>query len=61
MATDAQRKANEKYKEKLDLIKFNVPKGRKKEIEEFAKSKGFSSTTKFIVSLIDEAMNKENE
>ena len=57
METEAQKKANEKYKMKNDTIKFYVPKGRKKEIEEFAKSKGMS-VTKFIVGLIDEAMEK---
>lgn len=60
MATEAQRKANEKYKEKQDIIKFQVPKGKKAEVEAFAKAKGFKSTTQFLVHLIDEAMKKED-
>lgn len=60
METPAQKRANEKYKETQEIIKFNVPKGKKQKIKEFAESKGIS-VTKFIIGLIDEAMEKDEK
>lgn len=60
----AQLRANKKYQEeKLEEIKFRVPKGRKAQIQEHAKRQG-ESTNAFILRAVDETIqsdeNKEN-
>jgi len=57
MATEAQKRATDKYlKEKMDEIKVRVPKGKKQEIKDFAELKG-KSLNGYINRLIDEDMN----
>jgi len=57
---EKQKEYTMKYmKEKLDEIKFRVPKGRKAEIKEHAESKGYT-LTKFIVAAIDEKMERDS-
>lgn len=40
--SDARKRANDKWREKFDEIRFRVPKGRKEEIQEFAAKRGES-------------------
>lgn len=55
MATEAQRRASEKYiKENLEQIAIRVPKGKRQEYKDFAESQG-----KSLAGLIIELMEKE--
>lgn len=54
--TDAQKKATNKYFEKLDEFKVRVPKGQKAVIQAHAQSKGLSLNA-YIVSLIEKDMD----
>lgn len=47
-------------KEKLDEIKFRVPKGKKAIIREHAKKQG-EKLTPFIIRAIDETMERDNQ
>lgn len=57
--TPSQLEASRKYhKEKLEEIKFRVPKGQKARILEHAKSRG-ESTNAFIYRAINETIERE--
>lgn len=59
--TDAQRAAVRKYQlEKLDEIKFRVPKGNKERIQAHAKARG-ESTNAFIYRAVNETIARDNE
>lgn len=47
-------------KEKLDEIKFRVPKGKKAIIREHAEKQG-EKLTPFIIRAIDETMERDNQ
>lgn len=53
--SEARRKANEKYLDKLDEIKIRLPKGEKERIKRFAQSHG-QSVNAFITELIHREM-----
>lgn len=56
----AQQRATAKYiKNNYDEIKVRVEKGKRYKIKAHAESKGMSLNS-YIISLIDEAMKKEN-
>lgn len=60
MQTKAQLKASKRYhQEKLEEIKFRVPKGQKLRIQEHAASKG-ESTNAFIFRAVNEAIDRDN-
>lgn len=54
--TDSMKRAIVKYQQKFDLIRFRVPKGKKKEIEDYASQHGMS-VTELLNGLIDEKLN----
>ena len=57
--TKAQLEASRKYqKEKLEEIKFRVPKGNKERIQNHAKANG-ESTNAFIYRAINETIERE--
>lgn len=57
--TKAQLEASRKYqKEKLEEIKFRVPKGNKERIQNHAKENG-ESTNAFIYRAINETIERE--
>ena len=59
--TDAQRKARDKWlKEKVDEVKFRVPKGKKVLIQEHAAQQG-ESVNAFLNRAVDEAMERDNK
>lgn len=59
--SESQKKAAEKYlKEKVDEFKVRVPKGKKEQIINHAKSIG-KSLNSFVTDAIDEVMNKDKE
>ena len=58
---EARLRANRKYQEeKLDEIKFRVPKGNKERIQEHAKAQG-ESTNAFIYRAVNEAIERDNK
>ena len=58
--TPAQLAASRKYHtEKLDEIKFRVPKGNKERIQEHAKTQG-ESTNAFIYRAVNETIERDN-
>lgn len=59
--SDSQRMASQKYiKEKLDEIKFRVPKGQREIIQAHAAARG-ESTNAFIFRAIQEQMKRDKE
>ena len=59
-ASEAQKRAIAKWqKEKVDEVKFRVPKGERALIQAHAKEQG-ESTTAFIKRAIREAMELDN-
>ena len=59
-ASEAQKRAIAKWqKEKVDEVKFRVPKGGRALIQAHAKEQG-ESTTAFIKRAIREAMERDN-
>ncbi|WP_457789669.1 YlcI/YnfO family protein [Anaeromassilibacillus sp. SJQ-5] len=57
--SEARKRANDKYIEKLDEIKVRVPKGRKAELQAHAEQQG-ESLNGFIVRAIDETIERDN-
>lgn len=57
--SEARKRANDKYIEKLDEIKVRVPKGRKAEVQAHAEGRG-ESLNGFIVRAIDETIERDN-
>lgn len=51
MAFDQQKYIQEFNKENYDRVEFNIPKGRKKELKQFAKSKGRSVSEVIVEAL----------
>ena len=58
--TDAQRRAREKWEEKIGEIKFRVPKDKKEQIQAHALNMG-ESVNAFISRAVDEAMVRDAE
>ena len=59
--SEARLKASKKYhQEKLEEIKFRVPKGNKARIQEHAKAQG-ESTNAFIYRAINETIARDKE
>lgn len=57
--SDARKRANDKWREKFDEIRFRVPKGKKEVIQEFAADRG-ESVNAFINRAVDKAMEEDN-
>lgn len=57
LISDARRRANDKWRDKFDEMRFRVPKGKKKVITAYAAAHG-ESINAFINRLIDEEMAK---
>ena len=59
--TDAQKRARDKYlSEKVEDVKFRVPKGQKALIQEHAAKKG-ESVNAFLTRAVEETMQRDNE
>lgn len=57
--SDARKRANDKWRERFDEIRFRVPKGKKEVIQKFAESHG-ESVNAFINRAVDKAMEEES-
>ena len=59
MSTDAKREGNRRYLAGQDEIKIRVPKGRRNELKEIAKDKFNMSLQAFILSAVEEKIERE--
>ena len=60
--TEAQKRATEKWqKEKTDLIRIRVPKGKKEEYKALAERSGAKSLTAYINDLLEEKLKEEGQ
>lgn len=59
MSTDAKREGNKRYLAGQDDIKIRVPKGRRDELKKIAKEKFDMSLQAFILSAINEKIERE--
>lgn len=59
-ASEAQRKANDKWRDKFDEVRFRVPKGKKKLLQEHAAKHG-ESVNAFLNRAVGETMAHDNE
>lgn len=59
MSTDAKREGNKRYLAGQDDIKIRVPKGRREELKEIAKDKFNMSLQAFILSAVNEKIERE--
>lgn len=57
---NATKYKNDFQKEKYDRIIVNVPKGQKENIEKASKEAGYKSLNAYVVSAIDEKMQRAN-
>lgn len=58
--SEAQQKAVNKYlRNTFDDIKIRVPKGKREEYKQAAKSAGYESFNSFVIEAIDEKLGKE--
>ena len=53
--SDARKRANNKWRDKFDEVRFRVPKGKKEIIQHFAAEHN-ESVNSFINRAVDEAM-----
>jgi len=58
MGTSATRAKTKYEKENYDQIKFRVKKGEKEKYQEAAKKEGYNSLNEFILSAVEEKVNK---
>lgn len=58
--SEARKKANDKWREKYEEVRFRVPKGEKSLIQEHAEKHGDASVNAFLVRAVKEAMERDN-
>ena len=58
--TDAQKKATYKYREKIEELRFQVPKGQKDIIKDHADKQG-ESVSSFVYRAVKETMERDNK
>lgn len=61
MASQAKLDANKRYLEKQDSFLLRFPKGRKEEVQTFAKNVKGKSLNSYIIGLIEEDMQNEEQ
>ena len=57
--SEARSRANDKWRDKFDEMRFRVPKGQKEVISNYAAANG-ESVSAFINRLINEELSKSN-
>ena len=57
--SEARRRANDQWRDKVDEMRFRVPKGQKEDISNYAAANG-ESVNAFINRLINEELSKLN-
>lgn len=58
--SDARRRANDKWRDKFDEVRFRVPKGKKDLIKEHADKRG-ESVNAFLNRALDETVARDND
>ena len=58
--SEARRRANDKWREKFELIQFRVPKGKKQVLQEHAAERG-ESLNGFLNRVVDQALSADDE
>ncbi len=58
--TEAQKRATYKYREKIEELRFQVPKGEKDVIKEHAAKQG-ESVSSFVYRAVREAMERDSK
>ena len=56
--SEARRRANDKWREKFELIQFRVPKGKKQVLQEHAAQRG-ESLNGFLNRVVDQALSAD--
>lgn len=59
--SEARKRANDKWREKFDEVRFRVPKGQKEIIQAHAEQYGDQSLNAFLVRAVKEAMERDEE
>ena len=57
--SEARRRANDKWREKFELIQFRVPKGKKQVLQEHAVQCG-ESLNGFLNRVVDQALSADD-
>ena len=57
--SDARRRANDKWREKFELIQFRVPKGKKQVLQKHAAQCG-ESLNSFLNRAVDQALSADD-
>ena len=58
--SEARRRANDKWREKFELIQFRVPKGKKQVLQEHAAQRG-ESLNGFLNRVVDQALSEKKK
>lgn len=58
--SEARRRANDKWRDKFELVQFRVPKGKKRVIQDHAAQCG-ESLNGFINRAVDQALSTDNK
>lgn len=59
--SEARKKANDKWREKFEEVRFRVPKGQKDLIQEHAEKYGDASVNAFLVRAVKETMERDKQ
>ena len=57
--SDARKRANDKWREKFDEVRFRVPKGQKDMIQAHAEKVGDASVNAFLVRAVKETIERD--
>ena len=57
--SEARRRANDKWREKFELIQFRVPKGKKQVLQEHAAERG-ESLNGFLNRVVEQALSADD-
>lgn len=59
--SDARKRANDKWREKFEEVRFRVPKGQKQIIQEHASMYGDESVNAFLVRAVKETIDRDKK
>lgn len=57
--SEARKRANDKWREKFEEVRFRVPKGKKEEIQQHAEQQGDGSLNAFMVRAVSETISRD--
>ena len=59
--SEARKKANDKWREKFEEVRFRVPNGQKEIIQSHAEKYGDASVNAFLVRAVKETMERDKQ